>query len=319
MGPLVDVVVVGAGVVGLSSAVCLAEAGLAVRVDAAVAPRGTTSAAAGAVWDPYLVGPSAAVHAWAATSLAELTRLSSDTGSTGVRLAKGTLESRKPRDMPFWGDMVGARPCQPHELHDGYGYGWGCQVPIVDAPAYLEYLTRRLARAGGNLRRHEYASLGEAAREAPIVVNCSGIGARTLVPDPLVRPVKGQIVVVRNPAIDTFFCDDTPGLDQYTYFYPHGSVVTLGGSQTPNDASTAPDAETARQILRRCTDVEPRLRDAEVLEHRVGLRPLRPEVRLGEEPLSRAGRLLHNYGHGGAGITLAWGCAIDITSLLHTG
>ncbi|MGW0665274.1 FAD-dependent oxidoreductase [Streptodolium elevatio] len=318
-GRPVDVVVVGAGVVGLSTAVSLAEAGLSVRVDAAVPPERAHSTAAGAAWDPHLVEPSARIRTWAAVSLVELTSLSSTTRSTGVRLVEGTQESREPREMPFWADMVGARFCDPQELHDGYRCGWKFTVPVIDAPTYLGYLKRRLMNAGGRLRKHAYTSLAEAAREAPVVVNCAGVGARTLAPDPLVTPVKGQIVVVRNPGIDTFFCDDTPDTEQHTYFYPHGPIATLGGSQTPDNANMIPDAATARQIVNRCAAVEPRLRDAHVLEHRVGLRPFRPRVRLGEETLPQGERVLHNYGHGGAGFTLAAGCAAAVAAMVTTG
>ena len=45
---------------------------------------------------------------------------------------------------------------------------------------------------------------------------------------------------------------------------------------------------------------------------RAGLRPYRPSVRL-----EREGRLIHNYGHGGAGYTLAYGCAEDVAALLE--
>jgi D-amino-acid oxidase len=46
----------------------------------------------------------------------------------------------------------------------------------------------------------------------------------------------------------------------------------------------------------------------------VGLRPVRPSVRLEAEALGGGRRLLHNYGHGGAGVTLSWGCALDVTA-----
>jgi D-amino-acid oxidase len=62
-----------------------------------------------------------------------------------------------------------------------------------------------------------------------------------------------------------------------------------------------------------CTAIDPRLRGAEILGHRVGLRPCRPEVRLESEPLD-GGVLWHNYGHGGAGISLSWGCAAEIAA-----
>jgi D-amino-acid oxidase len=54
----------------------------------------------------------------------------------------------------------------------------------------------------------------------------------------------------------------------------------------------------------------PELRDARVLRHKVGLRPARPAVRL-----ERDGDVVHCYGHGGAGVTLSWGCAEDVAAL----
>jgi D-amino-acid oxidase len=53
-----------------------------------------------------------------------------------------------------------------------------------------------------------------------------------------------------------------------------------------------------------------------VLGHRVGLRPGRPQVRL-ETERRPAGPVVHCYGHGGAGITLSWGCADDITDAVR--
>jgi D-amino-acid oxidase len=71
-----------------------------------------------------------------------------------------------------------------------------------------------------------------------------------------------------------------------------------------------------RFLVRRCTAIEPALAGAEVIAHRVGLRPVRPSVRLEAEELRDGRRLLHNYGHGGAGITLSWGCAVDIVNVV---
>lgn len=50
--------------------------------------------------------------------------------------------------------------------------------------------------------------------------------------------------------------------------------------------------------------------------HRVGLRPARdPGVRVEREVTARGGVLVHNYGHGGAGVTVAWGCAEEAAAL----
>ncbi len=76
-----------------------------------------------------------------------------------------------------------------------------------------------------------------------------------------------------------------------------------------------PDPATAAAIFERCAWLEPRLRDAAILEHKVGLRPGRPAVRLEAEQHSSGKRLIHNYGHGGAGVTLSWGCADEVVRL----
>ncbi|MET7284654.1 FAD-dependent oxidoreductase [Streptomyces sp. NPDC005573] len=303
-------VVIGAGVVGLTTAVCLAESGMDVRVDTDRPSLVTTSAAAGAMWDPYLVEPAGLVERWSTATLAVLTSLSAD-ADTGVRLVEGTHESRVPCGMPAWAAHVDARPCPPGELRPGFVHGWRYRAPLVDMPRYLTYLSRRFERAGGRVRYHRYDGLDEAMREAPVVVNCSGAGARQLAADPTVEAVRGQLVVIENPGLHSFFCDDTPGAEELMYIYPHADVVVLGGTAERGSWELRADESAAEEIIRRCSAVEPSIAGARVLEHRVGLRPVRPEVRLTEERRG-GGLLLHNYGHGGAGVTLSWACARDV-------
>jgi D-amino-acid oxidase len=68
----------------------------------------------------------------------------------------------------------------------------------------------------------------------------------------------------------------------------------------------------AADIVRRATALVPEVAQARILRHRVGLRPARPEVRL-----ERDGDVIHCYGHGGAGVTLSWGCADEVLGLLE--
>lgn len=312
-----DAVVIGAGVSGLTTAVQLAEAGLRVRVWTADPPEATTSMAAGAMWGPYLVEPVDKVRSWSSRTLEQLRQLAATPG-TGVRLVHGVEASRAPVEPPEWGDQLdGFRMCQPSELPDGFATGWRFTAPLVDMPAYLAYLSRRLTAAGGAIEIRRVHQLKEVAEVAAVVINCTGIGARHLVPDPDLTAIRGQLVVVQNPGIIEFFAEDTGPVPDLLSISPHGDTVVLGGLAAPGDYNLQPDPAIADAILARCIAVEPRLQGARVLQHRVGLRPTRPQVRVEAQHLNGT-VLIHNYGHGGAGVTLSWGCADDVVELVRT-
>ena len=96
-------------------------------------------------------------------------------------------------------------------------------------------------------------------------------------------------------------------------------MILLGGTEQPGNWSLDPDPQAAQRIVRDCAIVHPGLRTTRILAHRVGLRPVRPQVRLESEILGTGQLVVHNYGHGGAGITLSWGCARDVAELIRTG
>src|SRR5690348_9946768 len=104
-----DVLVIGAGVTGLTTAVCLAENGFTVRVDADRPHAATTSAAAGAAWDPFLIEPRERVRQWSEVSLADFAALADRPGTTGVRMVSGTHQSLVPRTAPGWTGTVRAQ------------------------------------------------------------------------------------------------------------------------------------------------------------------------------------------------------------------
>jgi D-amino-acid oxidase len=191
-------------------------------------------------------------------------------------------------------------------------------------PTYLGYLQARFERAGGRVTAATIRSLPGAAREcrARAVVNCTGAGARGLVPDPAVTPFRGQVIVAGNPGITEFFISQADATADLVYLFPHGDTVILGGTEVADDWNTEPDPDLADRILRDAVAVEPRLRGVPVKDHRVGLRPFRPQIRLEAEPAEagpagpRHPLVVHNYGHGGAGITVSWGCARDAAALV---
>ena len=310
-----QIVVVGAGVSGLTSAALLAEAGWPVRVWAAAMPQRTTSAVAGAVWAPPRPADAKALD-WSAHSLKVFRELANDP-DTGVRMAPALAvgEFTAADGTSSAANLVpDLRPADPADLPKGYGVGFRATLPMIDMPQYLAFLTRRLAAAGCQIEEHPVRSLAEAAETAPIVVNCAGLGAGALTGDDTVRPRFGQHVVLTNPGLRQLFLEihEDP---EWTCYFPHPQRVVCGGISIPGRSDTTPDPEVTERILQRCRRIEPRLGDAAVTETITGLRPDRPSVRLEAEPLGRS-RCVHNYGHSGNGVTLSWGCARDVVRLV---
>ena len=315
--------------VGLTTAISLAEAGLATRIVAEALPAATTSVAAGAIWGPVRCGPRERCHGWARTGLDVLSALV-DLPAAGVHLLAGREVCSSPEAPPAWTSLLAdLRALGPGDLPAGFASGWSYTAPAVNMPVYLDYLLRRYEGLGGSLSAESVTSL--ASVTAPVVVNCTGIGARALVPDPSVVPVRGQVVVAENPGITEFYLDhgaragedngaaensaaEDNGVPDYVYVFPHGDVVILGGTAHEGASDRAPRPDVSARILRDCAAVFPALREARVITERVGLRPVRPSVRLEREPLPGGRTLWHNYGHGGAGVTLSWGCATELTS-----
>ncbi|MEU3551202.1 FAD-dependent oxidoreductase [Streptomyces longwoodensis] len=307
------VIVVGGGVIGLTTAVVLAERGHRVRVWTREPAERTTSAVAGGLWWPYHIEPVESARAWALRSLEVYEELAARPSRTGVRLVEGVLGETDPAEVEAWaaGRLPGLRAATAAEYPRGGGL-WA-RLPLVDMPAHLPWLRERLVAAGGTVEVRAVGDLAEA--DAPVVVNCSGLGARELAADPAVRPVRGQLVVVENPGIGTWLVS-TDADGEPTYLLPQPGRLLLGGTAEEDAWSTDPDPAVAEAIVRRCAALRPEVAGARVLGHRVGLRPARPAVRLERGTLPDGRPVVHHYGHGGAGVTVAWGCAEEAAGLV---
>jgi D-amino-acid oxidase len=151
--------------------------------------------------------------------------------------------------------------------------------------------------------------------DCDVVVNATGLGGRDLTRDTSTFPIRGQVVLVAQFGLTNWWVDDA----ELTYLVPRSTDVVVGGTEIDGDWDVEPRPATAAAILERAAAIVPELRDARVLAHRVGLRPGRPEVRLEREPLPGGPPVVHCYGHGGAGVTLSWGCAAEVRQLVESG
>lgn len=309
------ILVIGAGVSGLSTAVLLAEAGHRVRIWSAEHPQLATSGVAAAVWYPYKAFPEERVLPWSARALEVFNELAAE-GYNGVVIRDGIELWRAPVADPWWAAAVpGLRRARPEELPTGYADAFVFRAPVIEMPVYLAYLLARFEGAGGRLEHRKLDTIAPAFEAADVVVDCAGLGARELLGDDQLQPIRGQIIRVSNPGLDRFVLDeDHPA--GVTYIVPRSADCILGGTAEHGEWDTRPSRAVAEAILERCIELEPRLQFATIIEHRVGLRPGRPAIRLEREELPGGTLLVHNYGHGGAGVTLSWGCAEEAAELV---
>ena len=163
---MTDVVVVGAGVIGLTSAICLAEDGLDVRIVAADPPQQTTSRAAGAMWGSSFAGPAEAVRHWAEGSLTELRALA-DVPESGVRIARGMLAARSSDEGPPPFLFPGVEITRRDDAPKGFRAAFALDVPIVNMPRHLDYLLERFEDAGGGVEVRKLRALARARRAGP--------------------------------------------------------------------------------------------------------------------------------------------------------
>jgi D-amino-acid oxidase len=329
-----DVLVLGCGVSGLTTAIRLIErqpdqGQRRVTIWARRVPPQTTSNIAAAVWYPYDAGSNERAVKWGAIAYKVFGDLMDAPGTGVIRRNVLELLAEPDPEGPWWKASVpGVEHARPDELPAGYADGFVFDAPVIDTSIYLNYLRSRFEAAGGVIVEDRTVhDLSEAFAICDVVVNCTGLGARELEHDTSFRPTRGQVVRVRQNGFTRVLIDDRgPTTNPYasgklTYIVPRSNDIILGGTAIADDITTDDeikqkiDNEEVQTIIRRCAALAPEfahLTPDDILEVKIGLRPVRSDVRLERESFTPEHWLISNYGHGGAGVTLSWGCAAEV-------
>jgi D-amino-acid oxidase len=309
------ILILGAGVSGLSTGIGLLKAGFEVTIWAKDTPPNTTSNQAGAFWYPYHRDQNDRFTKWAKETFHYLSAngLLNDPLS-GCTLKTMTEVFAQSKGEPWWNDAVASyqRPGQ-NELPKGYVDGYRIEGPLMDTSLYMGYLFDQYQGLGGKLKQKFIHQIQEALEDHPVVVNCTGLGSRTLFNDQRLYPVRGQTVRVKPNGFKQIIFDDE-GPNKVAIIVPRTHDTVLGTTWQANDWNTEVDPADTADILRRCANLNPNFAHVEIIGESVGIRPTRDEIRLEAEDFSGK-TVIHNYGHGGSGFTLSWGCALEVVEL----
>ena len=333
------VAVIGAGVSGLSVALCLIDTLGRSAVDVTIvadkfSSQGITSDNAGATLYPQEKNSYASVSTpkyaedsqrWTTVTYSWLRKLYANGGSK-CGLEKNTLfichEERAKVPLP-WLKVLHPelKSLSPAEIN-GHGFPprihtvWKFNAFVIDPQMYLQYLTQRFRENGGHLMQKKIQNLDELSHDYDIIINCTGLGARELVGDLTVYPVRGQIVEVQGPKVPAVV-NKEPKNGRLVYIIPRSGRILLGGSVEPHNWSTEIDPIQAESIHRNCIELYPQLKGSRMIGGWACLRPARNTVRLEVDTDNNSVLLIHNYGHGGHGFLFSWGCATEVTDIVR--
>jgi len=251
--------VIGCGVIGLSTARALQDAGFIVTIYARDVPPNTTSNVSGAQWTPSVIFDEATISAAFRAQYVRASNLSYARYQTllgddyGVRW----VENYDCHDQPASPFLSTAHTrliasLYPEVMTYGPGqhpfrtrYATRFLTMLIEPNRYLRALLRDYDARGGRVIVRSFSTLQELmALEEPLIMNCTGLGAKTLVGDDQLEPVRGQLsVLAPQPNVDY------AALYPNRYMFPRSDGIVLGGTFEPGDTNLDPDQATIRRVV----------------------------------------------------------------------
>lgn len=315
------IAIIGAGIIGLTCAEELVKAGHSPTVFYDTSMHHTTSYKAGAIWYPYKIETDENALNWAFETYNILNKKITNQEKGYFLTSLHQYYDEKPT-LEKW--MSSIEDFQLHKQADnkqsfdlkGFAFATQMNLPLIDPAYVMKELTNSLLSNNVTFEYDHIESLESDKNliEFDAIINCTGLGAKKLVNDNSLLAGRGQVLLASNPNLkhsSVYAKSD----NELCYIFPRGDYCVIGGSYEMDNLSIDEDRELTQTILKRAYKFEPTLEGQAILDIKVGFRPVRPIIRLEQEIISDR-LIIHNYGHGGAGWSFAWGCAKEVLKLL---
>jgi D-amino-acid oxidase len=315
------IAVIGSGVVGLSAAHELSPVG-SVTVFHDLQLLETTSALATAIWHVFLVDPDDQIHlAWAEITMRKLIDIHRDHTEAGIELIHGVQVYRTSLEtIPRWSaSAISFAMIPPAVMRGRYPqarFGYEVTTPAANMHKYLPWLAEACRRRGVNFIRRHIASF-DVLDDFDWIVNCTGLRATDLTKDAQLFPVRGHYVVLEGgPNGPTEYFGDEEREDGMAYVIPRDGEVIVGGTAQDHETSLDFDIDARGMIERANQYCQGDILNLRIKRMVVGLRPCRASTRVRLERDADNAKVIHNYGHGGSGFSLAWGSAGAVLAIV---
>ncbi|HET9355147.1 MAG TPA: FAD-dependent oxidoreductase [Sphingomicrobium sp.] len=249
------VAVIGAGVMGLTTARLLQEAGRKVTIYTAALPPDTTSAVAGGQVSPFgHYSEDMVTPAWRAQFQAAMAyswkRFQGLVGEHyGIRWLPTYEESRNPVLRGDWMDVYYPtgrtlrRDQHPFPIDNAIAFN----TMYVETPRFMAQLASEVLRGGSAIQMRRFETIADlAALPEATIVNCTGIGARALVGDSEMIPVRGQLAVLAPQHEVQYAFAGTAG-----YMFPRNDGILLGGTFERGEWDPTPQPDSIARIIAR--------------------------------------------------------------------